>query len=144
MIGRRPYLSLRLPTTGANANWVRENAKSNHPLRLEAVPVLTPSIWAINAGITGIIIPYPITSINRVTKMNQMVAFRGADMWDPWARIWARKSKRFTRRKLARVDLHLSCHLIIHGKLSTFAKLFWKGVCRISGKTSPKSSISLY
>jgi hypothetical protein len=74
MIGLRPNLSLKLPTNGANRNWVIAYANVNHPPYLAASLI---SLWInslINFGITGMIIPQPVISINMVMKMNPMAA----------------------------------------------------------------------
>ncbi len=74
--GRLPYLSLRLPITGANKNWVIAYTDNNQaPYGLASLIEIFFN-WAIRSGITGMIKPHPITSIKRVMNINPTAALR--------------------------------------------------------------------
>src|SRR5579871_1098998 len=76
IIGLRPYLSLRFPITGANKNCMIAYVDKRMPPDVLASLTgifLSP---AISLGITGMITPNPIESINMVIKINPNAAFR--------------------------------------------------------------------
>ena len=140
---------------GAHINCVSENANNNQPLRLEALPVLTCSICFKRFGMTGMMMPQPITSINRVTKMKPMAALRVELILGQYTISLelivdkAGKINNVSRQSSIVSQLfffnfspiiHVSrlttdvfrltiitSHLIIHPKQITFAGLFWKG-----------------
>ena len=72
--GLRPYLSLRLPKTGANKNCIIAYANVSHPPHLLASLMFPCISCSISFGKTGMIRPKPITSIRRVMKMKPMAA----------------------------------------------------------------------
>ncbi|MNY61216.1 hypothetical protein D3C86_1978750 [compost metagenome] len=73
-MGLRPNLSLRLPINGANINWVIAYANVSQPPYF-AASLTSPCINSlINFGITGIIIPQPVISINIVMKIKLIAA----------------------------------------------------------------------
>src|ERR1044072_5929735 len=68
--GRRPYLSDRAPSSGAQTNCMMAYVTLSHPPILAA---LLTSVWprvASRLGITGMMMPQPMTSISMVMKMN--------------------------------------------------------------------------
>ena len=69
--GRLPNLSLNPPMTGANRNCMLAYTKVNMPPYLDASLMLPPISSLINLGVTGIMMPNPMQSINRV--MNMMI-----------------------------------------------------------------------
>ena len=75
-MGLRPYLSLNAPTIGAHRNCTRAYDAISHPPYLEASEILPPVNSWIRAGITGIIIPRPITSNKSVMNMKPTAALR--------------------------------------------------------------------
>lgn len=70
--GRLPYLSESSPRTGANKNCMPANAMSSPPPYAEASLKPSPVKSLINVGITGMMIPTPMTSTKTVTKMNMI------------------------------------------------------------------------
>lgn len=74
-IGRRPKRSLRLPSIGENKNCMIEKENISQPLYNDALLKSLPTKWLIYLGITGNIIPNPITSNNRVMKINPSAGF---------------------------------------------------------------------
>src|SRR5690606_31960893 len=74
-MGLRPYLSLKPPITGAAKNCTNAYENISHPPYSEASLSPSPLSSIISFGKTGIIIPRPITSIKRVTKINPTAAF---------------------------------------------------------------------
>jgi hypothetical protein len=58
-----------------------ENAKSIHPPYIEASLMPPPVSSEIKPGITGIIIPKPITSISKVKNIKIMAGFFETDIW---------------------------------------------------------------
>lgn len=74
-MGLRPYLSLKPPTMGANKNWKKAYENNNQPPYLDATLKPSPVSSMIKLGITGMMIPIPVMSISRVTKINPTAAF---------------------------------------------------------------------
>jgi hypothetical protein len=79
-IGLRPKRSLRLPSTGENRNCIMAKANMSQPPYTDASLMLPPISSLISLGNTGMMIPKPVTSMRRVTKMNPKAAFLGCDM----------------------------------------------------------------
>ena len=72
--GLLPYLSLKLPKTGAKRNCMKAYKKLSQPPYLEA-SLTSPLInSSINLGTTGITIPHPVISMIKVININQIAA----------------------------------------------------------------------
>lgn len=61
--------------SGAKMNWKNAYANINHPPIVLALLKFSPVNSIIKSGITGIIIPMPMTSSNKVMKIKPTAAF---------------------------------------------------------------------
>lgn len=61
--------------SGENKNCMAANDASNQPPHGDASEIVEPNIPLNNVGITGMMIPNPVTSIRSVTKINPKAAF---------------------------------------------------------------------
>ena len=66
---------------GAHKNCASENANINHPPKSAATSSVHPVMLERSFGITGMMIPKPVTSISNVMKINPSAGARDV-VWD--------------------------------------------------------------
>ncbi len=96
---------------------------------LEASETSTPLSWVINPGITGIIIPRPITSISSVKKIKPIAAFLPEGIYLRLCRNAIAAVKKMSQSlQTSAFQTIDQIHIFLHGSIGSFTLLFLPGI----------------